>query len=165
MISVRVRTQPPNLAKVISEAPRMARGLMTVAAAKYLLGDGRRGLKHYKPYKHITRKRAYPPTGWQSDRQRRYVMAMIRKGRIDPGYPHRTGRLQRGWVLTSTGAKTTIINRENYAGYVMGDKEQANLNRLAGWRVVSDIIKTNEKGMIQAAERELGKYLKSKGLI
>ena len=163
MIRIRVRQTPPDLAKFISEAPRLARGPMTEAAAKYLIGNGRRGLKRYYPYKHVTRKRAYPPSGWQSDRQRRYVMSRIRSGRIDPGVPHRTGRMQRGWVMTSSRTKTVVMNREKYTEYVMG-RGQANLNRLVGWRQVDSIIATNTKGMIRAAEVALNKYLKQKGL-
>ena len=171
MIKIRVRTRPENLAKVISEAPRLAKGPMTMAAAYYITGDsssppgrGRHGLKYYQKYKHITRKRAYPPTGWQSQKQRRYVMMMIRKGRILPGYPRRTGRLQRGWKVDEKQTKTLIYNDVDYAEYVMGNDKQANLNRLAGWRRVNEVIKLNESGAIKDAEKALKEYLKKKGL-
>lgn len=48
MISIRTRYRPPNLAQVISDAPRNARGPMTESAAVYLLGF-RRGIKWYPP--------------------------------------------------------------------------------------------------------------------
>jgi len=61
----------------------------TRSVAEYLVGDTTHGLKHYPPYKYISMQRAYG--GFISDKQRRYVMAMIKEGKIDPGVPHRTG--------------------------------------------------------------------------
>ena len=161
-ISIRVRQNPPNLAETIGSAPRMARGRMTKAAAVYLIGNGVHGLTHYPAYKAITRRAAYGRT-FQSDRQRRKVMAQIRSGRIDPGYPHRTGRLQRGWTVTGDGTKATVKNDVEYAGLVMGT-DQARLNKLVGWRIYSDVIASNTDGMTQAANQELRKYYQEKGV-
>ena len=47
MINVKIRTTPKNLAQTISDAPRLAKGPMTEAAAVYLVGNYRRGLRHY----------------------------------------------------------------------------------------------------------------------
>jgi hypothetical protein len=163
MIRFNVKAKPSELTKLISSAPRMARGRMTEAAAKYIIGDMERGAKHYPPYKYVSRKRAYGRTFF-SERQRRYVMAQIRAGRIDPGYPHRTGIIQRGWYVRGSGAKATIANDARGVDFVHGDKKQARLNRLVGWRTVSEIAKANMKGAIKAAEQALKEYLKEKGL-
>ena len=49
MLNFKTRTKPVDLANIITDAPRLARGPMTVAAAEYLVGNERRGLKHYAP--------------------------------------------------------------------------------------------------------------------
>ena len=161
MISVRVRYKPPNLAEFITSLPRNVRGIATEGAADYIIGEGRHGLKHYPPYKWVTRRRAYGKT-FVSDKQRRYVMAMIRKGRIDPGAPHRTGIIQRGWKKVGRGAKVKIVNDARGVEWVHDDKKQARLNALVGWRKTSEIVKSNERGAIQAAQRAVDKYIQSK---
>jgi hypothetical protein len=159
-ISIKVRGLDA-VREFIDQLPRRVRGVATVAAAEYLVGNGMHGLRHYPAYKWITRKAAYGKT-FVSDKQRRYVMAAIADGRIDPGAPHRTGRYQRGWMLEGEGAKTRIINEVDYARYVGGD-EQARLNRKVGWRMWDEIISTNYHGAIQAAERAVDRLINGKG--
>jgi hypothetical protein len=163
MIRLSARYNPKDLADLISSAPKAARGRMTEAAARYIIGDMERGAKHYPPYKYVTRKRAYGKTFF-SDRQRRYVMMMIRAGKIDPGYPHRTGIIQRGWYVRGSGAKATIANDARGVDFVHGDQKQARLNRLVGWRTMSKIAKDNIKGAMKAADKALQDYLREKGL-
>lgn len=126
---------------------------------QYLVGDQTHGLKHYPPYKYITMQRAYG--GFKSDRQRRYVMAMIKEGKIDPGVPHRTGELQRGWTyrMWSQATQGTISNPTSYAQYVMGNEQQANMHKLIGWRTVMTNIKDNLQGAFRHARAELKKWL------
>jgi hypothetical protein len=130
---------------------RGLRGKVTVWISEWLIGNGQRGLKHYPPYKYVTRKSAYG-RAFKTEKQRRYVMAKIRSGEIAPGYPHRTGNLQRGWTMAGEGTKTTIENATPYAGYVMGNDEQTKMHRKIGWRKVADIISTNIAGAIKHAE-------------
>jgi hypothetical protein len=163
MISFGVRTNPPNLAQVISDLPRSVRGPATEAAAIYLVGNSSRGLSHYPGYAYISRASAYG-SSFFSDKQRRYVMAKIRSGEIQPGYPHRTGRLQRGWSIIQSGAATRVINAEPYAVYVVGDPGQSRHEEKAGWRRIGLIVASNEKGMIQAADRAAQDIIKALGL-
>ena len=133
----------------------------TAAFAEYIVGDQSHGLKHYSPYQYVSYQRAYG--GFKSDKQRRYVMAMIRAGNIDPGYPHRTGNFQRNWTYKASGAgRYTIQNSTNYGGYLVSDTEQANLPRLAGWRKVQDVIAANFAGAIRHAQAVVNQFLKSK---
>lgn len=162
-IAIRVRQTPPDLARIIGEAPRMSRGRMTKAAAVYLIGNGSHGLMHYPAYKYITRKRAYGKT-FASDAQRRFVMAGIRSGKIDPGYPHRTGILQRGWYVSSDGTKTSVKNDAPHGDVVMG-LGQARLNGLVGWRIYTKVIEDNINGMVRAANTELRAYYTEKGVV
>ena len=129
---------------------RRLRGKAVEWISDWLIGDSSHGFKHYVPYRQVTRQAAYGRT-FESDKQRRYVMARIAEGTIDPGFPHRTGRMQRGWVKRGAGVRTTIENTEGYTDYVMG-RGQARLNKMVGWRQVADVIATNIKGAIRHAE-------------
>lgn len=163
MISTNVRYTPANLMEVISELPRNMRGLAVEEASRYLVGNQSRGLMHYVQYNYVTRQAAYGRTFF-SDRQRRKVMAMIRSGEITPGYPRRTGRMQRGWAIAYSGVTSRIINVENYATYVVGDPGQSRHEEMVGWRRVGLIIATNERGMIQSVDRVIQEYINTKGL-
>lgn len=157
-ITVKVRGVE-KLQSFFASLPKHLRGIATVAMSEWFIGNGTRGLKRYPPYKYITRKSAYGQT-FVSDKQRRYVMAKIRSGEIDPGYPHRTGEYQRGWTTINKGVKTQIVNDVPYAGFVGGDDTQARLNKKVGWRTVSQIISTNIAGAIRHASAKIAAYLK-----
>ena len=135
----------------IDSLQRNLRGKATEWVSDWLIGNGSRGLKHYPPYKYVTRKSAYGQT-FQSDKQRRYVMARIADGTIDPGAPHRTGRLQRGWTRIGSGVRTRIVNEEPHALYVMDTQGQARQPAKVGWRKVAEIISTNIRGAVRHAE-------------
>jgi len=153
-----------DLQDYLKDVPVIARREAVQAAAEYFIGNGRRGLRHYPKYKEVSRKTAYPKVGgWFSKKQRRYVMMMIRRGRIDPGYPHRTGRLQRGWKIKSSGYKAMIENQEKHAEYVAGYEDtQANQPRLVGWRTVEQKIDSNFDGIRRAADLAVARELKKK---
>ena len=167
-LSIRVRTTPTNLTAVISNAPRLARGEMTYQGAKALVGTKRKGLKHYPPYKHIRRKKAFGKT-FKSPEQQRWFFWALKANKIKPGTDNRTGDLSDAWKAIRKGAKSTIINDQDYATFAHGRPGkghigQSRLMRLGGWKTVDQKIKANEKAMVQAAERALKKYLLSKGL-
>jgi hypothetical protein len=150
-ISVKVRGLG-ELKDFISTLPRRVRGVATEAAAEYLVGNGQRGLKRYPPYKYITRRQAYGKT-FVSDKQRRYVMAAIADGRIDPGAPHRTGAYQRSIEVVGRGAQAVI------RGELPHERWTDRLSRKVGWRNWDEIIASNFAGAIQAAERAVDKII------
>lgn len=131
------------------------------AYAKYLIGNSRHGLKHYPSYKYITRARAYGQT-FVSDKQRRYVMAAIRDGRITPGQENRTGLQAESWKYAVENNRVRIYNTASGSKYTMGDMTQANMMRLIGWRKVSDVVKTNVRGAIRYAQAAVNQFLKSR---
>lgn len=133
------------------------------AIVEWVIGTPQRGLKHYQAYKYVPRARAYRPT-FKSDKQRRYVMAAIREGRIDPGVPHRTGRTQRGYVAveSNNGYRMSVVNKEIGAYYTRDDEGQARLNALAGWRKTMDVIATNIDGAMRHARAAVNQWLKSR---
>ncbi len=161
VLSTRLKDLSPIITDFIATTQKGARTVAAVAAADYLIGDGRHGLKHYVAYKYIRRRTAYGKT-FVSDRQRRYVMARIREGTIDPGVPHRTGNLQRAWTRRGAGTDVRIVNTDPAVLPVMGDEVQARLNRLVGWRVVSAVIDSNLDGALQASARAVDKYYTEK---
>ena len=143
--------------------PKVVRAGMK-AFAEWIIGTPERGLKGYQPYKYITRAKAYGQT-FVSDRQRRYVMARIREGSIDPGVPHRTGQTQRGWYArpSNAGYKYNIGNDAPGAYYTRHETGQARLNALAGWKKAGEIIRKELPGALRAARAAVKAILKGKG--
>jgi hypothetical protein len=157
---VQLKVKPRDIERLQAYLRSVPRGALKVALAafsEYMLGK----LRHYPPYRYVSRKAAYGKT-FVSDRQRRYVMAKIREGRIDPGYPHRTGRLQRGWEVKGEPYRTRIENKTPYAGFVMGDDAQSAHERKVGWRVVGVIVASNVKGGMVKARAAVRKFIQSR---
>lgn len=148
----------------LKSVPRGTLRVALRAVGEWLIGTGQRGLRHYGAYKYVPRKKAYGKTFF-SDRQRRYVMARIREGTIDPGAPHRTGRTQRGWYVRETngGYGLKIGNPERGAYYSHHDERQARLNALVGWRKTAAIIASNVSGAIRHARAAVGKWIRENG--
>ena len=86
-------------------------------------------------------------------------MAMIRSGRIDPGVPHRTGRMQRAWEIKRIGDQEKIVNALGYPNYVVQDGEQTMGHKKRGWRVVSDVVKNNLAGALRYANTQVQNWL------
>ena len=136
----------------VKNLPFMQQQAASQALAEYLVGDMTHGLMHYPPYNYVSINRAYG--GFVSDAQRRFVMASIAEGRIEPGYPHRTGRFQRGWIVRPIGGGAVqIVNATPYGPYLVGNDNmspsQANMMRLIGWRQ----IRQNEADNMAGAQR------------
>jgi hypothetical protein len=93
--------------------------------ATHLIGNDGRGLKHYTPYKHVSRKQAYGVTFF-SDKQRRWWWAN------QPSIPYRrTGEQGKAWMLEGVrGSTATIANRKKSVLFTRG---QTALHNLMGW--------------------------------
>ena len=145
-----------------AKLPSNVRKIAVDEVTEYLVGDQQHGLKHYVPYKYVSRKSAYGQT-FKSDKQRRYVMAKIRSGEITPGKSNRSGALSAGWAYKKQGGGygAKIYNSQEYAKFVMGDETQARQPKKVGWRVMAQVISTNIKGAMQKANNEIAKWLKS----
>lgn len=81
------------------------------------------------------------PFGWKSERQRRFVMAKLRR---EKNLPYkRTGALRAGWMTNirdkSDGAIFEVENRALYARFVQGDDAQPGHLR-TGWPQAADIV-------------------------
>ena len=160
MIKVSVRGIE-KLQAFFKKIPVETRKIAVDEVTEYLLGDDRHGLRHYVGYKYVSRKSAYGQS-FVSDKQRKYVMAKIRSGEITPGRENRSGALKRGWTYKKQGGGfgATIYNKTDHAQWVMGDDSQARQPRKVGWRRMQEVIDTNIKGAMQAAERKISAWLK-----
>lgn len=158
-----VKSNPRGIEQLQAFLKGLPRGVVRIALkaiAEWMIGTQQRGLKHYQAYKYVPYKKAYG--GFKSDKSRRYVMAAIREGRIDPGAPHRTGTTQRAWVMkeSNNGYKVSIQNPKPGAYFTRHDEGQARLNTLAGWLKTSVVIANNMAGALRHAQAAITSYLK-----
>lgn len=119
-------------------------------------------MREYAPYKYIPYKAAYG--GFFSDKQRKYVMAAMREGRMSAGAPHRTQKLRQGWKKMGGGADTLVYNDVPYAGYVVGDGDQANMHTMIGWWTVSSRLGERSEQIERLAKAGVDKAIKKLGL-
>ena len=100
-------------------------------------------IREYPKQRSVSRAQAYPNApagpGWFSDKQRKYVMAKIRRGDIKVPYS-RTQTLANSWKATATKDDLVFSNMQKYAPYVMGNAAQSNHEKLVGWKKIVDII-------------------------
>jgi hypothetical protein len=154
--SINTRNTINEVNNLFQYLPRNVRGVAAEAASDDLIGTPQRGLQRYPPYRHITRAAAFRPP-YQSDRHRRFVMAGIRGGSIDPGFPHRTGNYQRSWVRIGNGVNSRVSGTLPHEGWPNA------LAKKIGWRDPMDIIESNMVHASQAAERAVARYMAEKG--
>lgn len=145
----------------LKSIPRGVKGRALEAFTQYIVGNNQHGLKHYPPYKYVTRKKAYGQT-FQSDKQRRYVMAKIKSGEITPGTSQRTGKQADSWGYKVYGTRANVYNTAYGSRYTVGNRTQARQPELVGWRKVKEIISSNFVGAMRAAQLAVNRYLKSK---
>lgn len=87
---------------------------------------------------------------WKSEKQRRFVMAMISQGKIKVPYERGQGNglrgsqsLNRGYRVDKEGLEAVLYNAASYAPYVVGD-QQAQIHRdrwATAMQVAADIAR------------------------
>jgi len=149
-----------NLKKVQDYLKKLPRGTMKaaiVAITEYIIGNEKHGLRHDDPYKQTTRKKVYGRT-FESDKQRKYVMAAIADGRIKIGQrkPNPDKTRGYGYKLTNNGYNATITNESEgaYWARVWGGWRN--------WRNVAKVVNANIKGALRHATAEVNKVLNKK---
>ena len=143
----------------ISDLPRGTKAAAMRAIATYIVGDKNHGLKHDVAYKYVSRKRAYPPTGWQSDKQRKYVMWAIKTGKIKIGRAHKPTHYSDSWDWKQ---QDSHWDRTHITGKLPFDRFPSIHNRLGGWRHYTEVVGTNIKGAVAAGQRAVNDMLKGK---
>ena len=98
----------------------------------------------------------YPPTftgkaHFVSERQRRYVMAAIRRGTIQVPYV-RTGKLGQSWeyqiTVMGNGLRGEVGPGVNYARWVQSSQSQAAIHR-GRWRADLDAVNANRGAIVR----------------
>lgn len=98
----------------------------------------------------------YPPpfagkAHFVSERQRRYVMAAIRRGTIQVPYV-RTGKLGQSWeyqiTVTGNGLRGEVGPGVNYARWVQSSESQARIHR-GRWRTDLDAVNANRGAIVR----------------
>jgi hypothetical protein len=151
----------------LKDLPRGTRIVAVRAFAEYMLGNKDRGLRHEPDWKFVSRADAYgkvsdAPDGYFSWKQFRFVAAETEGFTKIP--QDRTHEIANAWTVKEKDSNWTSVkieNDANGAGWVFGDN-QARQPALVGWRKWRDIISTNTKGALQAAQRAVNEWLKSK---
>jgi hypothetical protein len=135
---------------MLRKIPIGAKGVVAYAVALYLLGNESHGLKHYAPYKHVSRKRAYGVTFF-SDKQRRWWWAN------QPSIPYRrTGAQGKAWGIEGRSTNVRLVNRDPSVQFTRG---QTNLHRLMGWQTAMGTIRSNLKGALRAGWAALKAFI------
>ena len=128
-----------------------------LAASEYLVGNDRRGLKHQPP-----RVQHGPgnPYQWQSEKQRRAYFATNGFG---GGIPYKRTGKSKGWTikLQKDGYQSQITSGAPYEQYLRGDNQQRG-HAADGWRKIEAIITTSLRGMTQAANQAIARWLKER---
>ena len=129
-----------SIRQAIDELPRRLRGKALMAGAKYYLKQ----FKLYPRYKEVSRASAYPEVnGFFSDKQRRFVMAGIAAGRIQPGSPHRTQSLKNDWKIQGKGLALSIVNSNPAAVFAYHPIYQARQLGMVGWKNIDVMEEEN----------------------
>lgn len=151
-----------NIKKVQAFLKRLPHGVKKeaiIGVAEYLVGDGSHGLSHDDPYKRTTRKAVYGRQ-WESDAQRKYVMAAIRSGEIQ------LGRRNPNPTAASKGYKYSLT-KGGYGATITNDQEGAHWTRIWGgwknWRSYKKVVQDNIKGAMRHAMARVNAVLRRKG--
>ena len=148
--------------RFIKDVPVGVKSRAMRAFVRYIIGTPAAGLKHYEPYKYISRKQGFPHLryttvtgkeiiGYKSARQHHFVMASISQGKMLPGFPRRTGQMQRGWTYGGDWTHLYIYNPVPHTKWVMGDLQQTRMHGLIGWKRTMVVVRERWTGAIAAA--------------
>lgn len=104
------------------------------------------------------------PVSWDSEKQKRFVIAMLRE-RGNLPY-NRTGRLPAGWKIEKAGEGYLMSNPYDEAVYIYGNYEGARQSRIHRGRhpVMQDVLETQIQGLPSEIEQAITYYGRSKGL-
>ena len=146
------------LQKLLANLPNDVADEGIDASNEYLLNV----MRAYAPYKYVSFKSAYG--GWFSEKQRRYVMAKIAEGEIQPGRPHRSQALSRAWRIIGEGRNSLLANELPYSAYVQGDSqsEQARMMSMIGWKGTDQVIRERQAEIMRKFETGANKALKKR---
>ena len=156
------------VAAKLNRLPIEAQNEGVIEANKYIVNV----MKAYQPYQHIWRSRAFTnlrfvtpggkvKIGYASWRQFQYVHALAAEGKL----PYRrTQKLARNWKTVGAGRSQIVVNETEYAGYVMGKKEQDRLHNKMGWKPMEDRVKERMSEIVRRFEAGVKRAIRKVGL-
>lgn len=105
------------------------------------------------------------PINWDSEKQRRYVLALLRRKDNLPYKP--TGRYESNWKIIKRERGYMLENNAPMARYLSGDYTGAGQSNIhAGRRLVfMDVVDEEIKGLDEEIDRSISYYGRSKRLI
>lgn len=158
MIQVTVRGMQ-EVEAFLKSVPLGATKSAQTAISEYIVGNDQHGLKHYPPYRKVTREEAYGVTFF-SDRQRRWFFWALKNDKIDIPY-QQTWKMKDAWKVTFPFKNQAwITNNVPYALHVMDDVRQSRMAAKKGWRKVSAVISSNMIGAMRSGNLAVQKWIK-----
>lgn len=145
------------IAKKINGLYPQAAAAGTESANEYIVDS----IRIYPPYSYVPLSKV---GGFVSDRQRRYVMAMIAQGNITPGQSNRTQRLAQGWQTVGSGVNQIVVNEVDYAPYLHEITGQTQMHMLQGWQVLPEFIANRMDAIIRKFDAGVKKAIRRLGL-
>lgn len=147
--------------RLLRNLPRAAQDAASQEVAEYMLDVER----IYPPYSYVTRAQAYPGApagpGWFSARQRKFVMAAIRDGRINPGSSHRTQTFRNAWRIEDRGVDAFLVNETPYGIHLKDPR--ANHMALIGWTTIDQDIEKRQSQILRKAQAGIDKAIRKLG--
>lgn len=139
--------------KRLAELPAKMRRPVLIAYSEYML----KKFKLYPRYKYKSRLEAYSEVGgFFSDKQRRFVMAGIAAGRIQPGKPNRNQDLKKAWRIEGKENKDirqiSLVNDNPAAVFAYHPIYQARQLDLVGWKDINEMTDENSADALLEAE-------------
>jgi hypothetical protein len=95
------------------------------------------------------------PFVWSSDKQRKYVMAKIRRGE----WTGRTQQLRNGWKTIGSGWQQMVVNEVPYAEFVQGDNQIIG-HKTNNWKTTADNLKDRGREILAKFDAGVKKALK-----
>ena len=139
---------------LIDKIPIEARGEVTEKIASYLLNV----LRHYPPYKKVTRKEAFG-SSFFSDKQRRFFFWALGEGIIDVPYK-RTQSFAQGWQKIGEGENIIIANETPYGPFLVDPERQSRLQGLIGWQTLDKQVESREQRITEIAAAVVKRVLR-----
>jgi hypothetical protein len=159
MIKIRIRGVEEFQSYIRATVPRGAVRVALAAIIDWLIGSADRALRHYEPYKYVSRWAAYGAKAW-TDKQRRWFWANGGPAMIGN---NRTNETADAWTAkeTNNGYGWTLSNSSAGAKHIWSN-QQARQPALVGHRPAVEKIKTNIAGAIRHAQSKVNAFLKQK---
>jgi hypothetical protein len=141
----------------LKELPRGSRKAALKALGDYFLGDDAHGLRHYEPYKYVSRLKAYGKSFF-TEKQRKWFWA---NGGPDMIGNNRTGESAGAWFEkeTSGGYGLTLENKSEGGKWIWSNSQAAQ-PRKVGHRKAIDKVKSNMAGAMRSAQAAVNAFLK-----